>query len=107
MAAGGTGVHRVTLSGRLVERGALRHTPVGIPILEAVLEHTSTVREAGVDRTLSYPLPVVLAGGLAEEAARWPLSLEGLASGFLAPRRRLSRTLVFHVTAFERIQTED
>ena len=107
MAAGGGGVHRITLSGRLVERGALRHTPAGIPILEAVLEHASTVREAGVDRSLAFPLPVLLAGGLAEEAARWPLSREVVASGFLAPRRRHSRTLVFHVTAFERIPNED
>ena len=38
------------LSGRLLERGALRRTPAGIPVLEFLLAHVSTQVEADVER---------------------------------------------------------
>ena len=95
--------NRVTISGRLVERDTLRYTPAGIPMLNARLEHSSECVEADRPRSVELELPVVFAGKLAESADRLAVGRELTLAGFLAPRRKASKTLVLHVTAYESI----
>ena len=84
----------------LVEREALRYTPAGIAKLNARLSHGSEAIEAGHARQLEFELPVRFAGAIAARADRLALGEQLLVTGFLAPRRRQSKSLVLHVTDF-------
>ncbi|HMN66350.1 MAG TPA: primosomal replication protein N [Burkholderiaceae bacterium] len=92
--------NRVELSGVLVEREALRYTPAGIAMLNARLSHGSEVREAGQPRQVEFDVAVRFAGSIAARADRLALGEQVFVTGFLAPRRRQSKSLVLHVTDF-------
>lgn len=96
--------NRVELSGVIVEREALRYTPAGIAMLNARLGHRSGAIEAGMPRELEFEVAVRFAGSLATRADRLVLGQPVLATGFLAPRRRQSRSLVLHVTEFSLLE---
>ncbi len=79
----------------------MRHTPTGLPVSEALLEHASEVIEAGVARRIEMEIPVVALG----EQSRW-LDAAALGSGiridgFLARRGKSSRQVVLHVNTIE------
>ena len=90
------------LDGVLVERAATRHTPAGVPVVEAQIRHRSDVVEAGAPRTLEFVVNTIalgpIAGKLEREALGEPLDL----AGFLAPRSRRSSKLVLHLTEYRR-----
>lgn len=96
--------NRFQLHAALAGRDALRFTPAGIPLLNAVLRHASDQSEAGRQRKVELEIPAVFAGALAESANRLALGSALRVSGFLAPRRRLSKLLELHVTEFELIE---
>ena len=54
------------LAATLAERAELRHTPVGIPVLECTLAHRSTQREAGHERAVECELHAVAVGEVAQ-----------------------------------------
>ena len=85
-------MNQVHLDGMLVERSATRHTPAGVPVVEAQIRHRSDVFEAGAPRTLEFLVK------LEREALGAQLDL----SGFLAPRSRRSSKLVLHLTEYRR-----
>jgi primosomal replication protein N len=95
-----TTANRVELSGVLIEREALRYTPAGIAMLNARLGHASEALEAGLPRQLDFEIAVRFAGSIATRADRLALGAPVVVSGFLAPRRRQSKSLVLHVTDF-------
>lgn len=90
--------NHLQLRGVLVERKPMRYTPAGIPILNLTLEHRSQVVEAGISRQVEMSVPALAAGKLAAVLERKTLGAALNAQGFLAPRSRNSRTLVFHMT---------
>lgn len=92
--------NRAELSGVLIERETLRYTPAGIAMLDARLSHGSEVHEAGNPRQLDFELALRFAGALATRAERLVPGERIVVSGFLAPRRRQSKSLVLHVTDF-------
>ncbi|MBW7925400.1 MAG: primosomal replication protein N [Burkholderiaceae bacterium] len=92
--------NRVQLSGTLTEREALRYTPAGIAMLGARLSHRSETTEAGQARQLEFDVALRFAGAIAARADRLQLGASILVDGFLAPRRRQSKSLVVHVTEF-------
>jgi primosomal replication protein N len=82
----------------------LRHTPAGLPVSEARLQHASEVIEAGVPRQIEMEIAVLALG----EQARW-LDAAALGSelgidGFLAQRGMNSRQVVLHVNTIEFIE---
>ncbi len=85
----------------LVERESLRYTPAGIPMVSAKLRHLSQQREADTNRTVELELAAVFPGRLAQAADRVALGTALRLRGFLAPRRKASKTLVMHVTEFD------
>jgi len=95
-----TTTNRIELSGVLIEREPLRYTPAGIAMLNARLSHGSEVLEAGHARRLDFEVAVRFAGALAARADRLALGDRIVVTGFLAPRRRQSKSLVLHVTGF-------
>ena len=75
----------------------MRYTPAGVPVSEAVLQHSSEVVEAGRARRIEMEIPVRALG----DAARW-LDATNVGStveieGFLAPKSLKSRATVLHV----------
>ena len=47
----------------IAERDALRYTPAGMPIVNAVLQHRSQQMEAGIARLSEFEIAAVAAGG--------------------------------------------
>jgi len=91
----------IELSGKLVERKALRYTPAGVPVSEGLLQHTSAQTESGTERQVEVEIAVLALG----EPARWlqaaPLGGAVSVTGFLAARSRNSKTPVLHVNTIE------
>lgn len=96
-------MNQVGLTASLLERESLRYTPAGIPIVAFRLAHQSMQREAGGDRQVELEIAAVAADRLALGIDRLALGASLRVSGFLAPRRRASRSLVLHLTEFEQI----
>jgi primosomal replication protein N len=93
-------VNRLVLAARLVERGALRYTPAGLPALDFELKHESELSEDGQPRKVSMQIRSVAIGRITHSLAALELGSAGNFAGFLACGRN-GRGLVFHVTAVE------
>lgn len=85
------------LEASIVERESLRYTPAGVPIVGCTLSHRSEVTEAGVLRKIELTLSAVVVGELSDWLARCKLGCSARFVGFLAPRSRKARVLVFHI----------
>ena len=91
----------VILSGTLIGREELRHTPAGMPALNFRIGHASEQIEAGRSRSVSLEIDGVALGEVAEKLSRTPLEGDYSFEGFLALRSRQSRLPVLHVNSFE------
>ena len=100
-AAAQVGTNRLSLSGVVKERSALRYTPVGLPALDLVIEHQSVVQEEGVPRKVTMDCKSVCIGTLAAQAQQLAMDEPVDFQGFLAPARN-GRGLVFHITFIQR-----
>jgi primosomal replication protein N len=97
-------VNLVRLSGKLIERGALRHTPAGVAAIEFRVAHASGQTEAGSDRKVECEMACVALGPTANLLAQWqPISgeLELRITGFLAARSLKNRAVVLHANEIE------
>jgi primosomal replication protein N len=93
-------VNRLVLSARVVERGALRYTPAGLPALDSSLAHESEVTENGQPRKVSLEIRALAIGDVTDALAALPLGAPALFGGFLAAARN-GRGLRFHITSVE------
>jgi len=98
--------NRLQLVASLIEREALRYTPAGVPILGMTLQHRSEVVEAGVRRQVEMTLTAIAAGTLSGQLERRELGYVARFAGFLAPLRRNTRTLIFHITELQDIEKD-
>ena len=89
------------LSGTLIGREELRHTPAGMPALNFRIGHVSEQVEAGRCRSVSLEIDGVALGEVAEKLSRIPLQGEYRFEGFLALRSKQARLPVLHVNNFE------
>jgi primosomal replication protein N len=87
----------------LAERDVLRYTPAGIPMVSAILTHTSEQLEAGISRQVGFELHAIAAGTIADRLERAQMGALFRFNGFMARKNRNSKTLVFHLTDFELI----
>jgi len=87
----------------LAERDVVRYTPAGIPMVSAILAHTSEQLEAGISRQVGFELRAVAAGTIADRLERAEMGALFRFSGFIARKNRNSKSLVFHLTDFELI----
>lgn len=93
--------NRVTVSGRLIELDALRHTPGGVPVVKFRLQHDSTQAEAGAERKVSCEIAAVAFEREALLLATAKLGSDVKVTGFLAAKSRTSRSVVLHATEVE------
>ena len=88
------------LTAQLVERGAVRYTPAGLPALDLKLQHASTVTEDGQPRQVSLEIRAVAIGQITRPLAVLALGSSATYAGFLAAARN-GRGLLFHVTSVD------
>jgi primosomal replication protein N len=93
-------MNRLLLSGSLLQRGAPRYTPAGLPALDLVIQHQSEVEQAGQPRKISLEMKALAIGDLTVVLAGLPLGSEVRLAGFLASARN-GRGWLFHVTEVE------
>ncbi|MEW6164518.1 MAG: primosomal replication protein N [Pseudomonadota bacterium] len=93
--------NRCELSGRLLERGGLRYTPAGVPVVEFRIGHASEQIEAGNPRRIECELACVAVGApallLKESGPGVPMTV----GGFIAARSLKQKAPVLHVTTVE------
>ena len=90
-------MNRLVLMAQLVERGALRYTPAGIPALDLALKHASEVSQDGKPRQVVFEIKARAIGAITQPVGALELgSLHGFA-GFLGSQRN-GRGIVFHIT---------
>jgi primosomal replication protein N len=98
----GTPANRTTLAGSLQERGNLRYTPAGVPVIEFRIVHASEQIEAGQARRVECEIACVALGTIAQLLRDTAPGSSGLTvSGFLAARSLKQKTPVLHVTTVE------
>ena len=90
-------MNRLVLSATLVERGATRYTPAGLPAIDCQLQHAGTVTEDGQARQVSLEIKALAIGAMAQPLAGLALGSTGLFGGFLGSARN-GRGLLFHIT---------
>jgi primosomal replication protein N len=93
--------NRVVLVGTLIERKELRHTPAGMPAIDARIAHASEQVEAGAVRQVNLEMDAVALGNVAERLNKAATGRSYRFEGFLAQRSRLSRQLILHLNQFE------
>jgi primosomal replication protein N len=106
LSAGTQSTNRVELEGTLAERGTLRHTPAGVPVIEFRIAHQSENPEAGARRKVRAEVPALAFEATARLIAAQALGTRIKASGFLCARSQRSKALVMHVNEIEFMQGE-
>ncbi|MEO8124283.1 MAG: primosomal replication protein N [Burkholderiales bacterium] len=91
------GMNRLVLQAQLLERGAVRYTPAGLPALDMSLKHESQLTEAGHPRKVSVEIRAVAIGEITQPLARLEIGAEKGFAGFISAQRN-GRGVVFHVT---------
>ena len=89
-------MNRLVLTAQLVERGALRYTPAGLPALDLSLKHESEVTQDGQTRKVWFEIKARGVGAITESLARTELGAERRFGGFLGSQRN-GRGIVFHI----------
>ena len=91
----------VRLSGVVVARETLRHTPAGIPILNFTVKHESTQVEGGISRQVGFEIEAMAVGEVTQRMKDLQAGHKLRLAGFLASRSRLSTHIVLHVSRVE------
>nr|WP_314857995.1 primosomal replication protein N [uncultured Undibacterium sp.] len=90
----------------VVEKSVLRYTPAGIPIATATLAHDSKQEQAGGERQVEFEIASIAAGEISKRFLDIELGVSMIFTGFLARKNRNSKSLVFHVTEFQKEKNE-
>lgn len=99
--AAAVAVNRTELAGSLRDRGPLRYTPAGIPVVEFRIAHRSEQSEAGTSRRVECEIACIAFGAAALLLQEALPGVDLAVSGFLASRSLKQKTPVLHVTQIE------
>ena len=94
-------MNQLVVVATITEREILRYTPAGVPIVSAVLMHSSQQEEAGINRLVEFEVPAFAAGEISGRFAGAELGASYRFNGFLARKNRNSKALVFHIIDFQ------
>jgi primosomal replication protein N len=95
-------VNRLVISGVLTQSEALRHSPAGVPIAEAVILHRSTQHFAGQPRQVECELTVQASGALAHKLSQQVAGMQLKLEGVLNRRSVNSRQLILILNRIEK-----
>jgi primosomal replication protein N len=93
-------MNRLVLSAQLVQRGALRYTPAGLPALDLSLKHESQVTQDGQPRKVSMEIKARAVGEIVQRLSALEMGSEHGFAGFLGSQRN-GRGVIFHVTELD------
>ena len=88
------------MTAAIVERGALRFTPAGLPALDVSLKHESEIVELGGKRKVSVEVRGKAVGAVTEALLAARLGVEHGFEGFVGSQRN-GRGIVFHIQSIE------
>jgi primosomal replication protein N len=91
--------NRLLLHAQLIERGALRYTPAGLPALDMRLQHESVAMQEGQNRKVSLEIRAKAVGSVTQPLAALDMGSVCVFTGFLGSMRQ-GKGIVFHVTEF-------
>ncbi len=90
----------MALTASIVERGALRFTPAGLPALDLSLKHESEVAQLGTPRRISVEIRARGVGPVTAPLLAAELGVEHAFEGFIGAQRN-GRGVVFHIQSIE------
>ena len=93
-------MNRLVLTAQLVERGALRYTPAGLPALDLALKHESQVTQDGQPRQVWFEIKGRAIGAITQRVAHLDLGSTHGFAGFLGSQRN-GKGVVFHITELD------
>ena len=93
-------MNRLVLTAQLVERGALRYTPAGLPALDLSLKHESEVTQDGKPRKVWFDIRARAIGEITARVEKLELGGTHGFAGFLGSQRN-GRGVVFHITELD------
>jgi primosomal replication protein N len=93
-------VNHVVLTACIAELKNLRYTPAGLPALDMVLEHESSLEQAGQIRQVKLVVKAIAFGAIAERIQQQPLGSRWQFTGFLASPR-LGKNPALHIQEFQ------
>jgi primosomal replication protein N len=93
-------MNRLVLTAQLVERGAVRYTPAGLPALDLSLKHESEVVQDGQARKVSVEIRARGIGEITRQLGGIEIGSSHGFAGFLGSQRN-GRGIVFHVTELD------
>jgi primosomal replication protein N len=89
-------VNRLELIARIDSISILRYSPVGVPVLDFMLLHESTVVEANEPRKIQLEMKSIAIGTLAERVQAFDLGSVWLFDGFLGSSKN-KKSVIFHI----------
>jgi primosomal replication protein N len=95
--------NEAVIGGRLLKRGALRHTPAGIPVVDFVIAHGSVQSEAGSKRKVQCDVDAVAVGEMAVKIGTVKINQPLQVTGFLARNSVGDRKLTLRATSIDPI----
>ena len=93
-------MNRLVLTAQLVERGALRYTPAGLPALDLSLKHESAVTQDGQPRKVWFEIKARAIGEITQRVSVLEVGSSHGFAGFLGSQRN-GRGVVFHITELD------
>jgi len=63
--------NEIRLNARIIEKGELRYTPAGIPVIDLKLAHSSAQMEAGTKRQVELQIDAIAMKELAKSWWQW------------------------------------
>jgi primosomal replication protein N len=99
-------VNQLKVVASIVEKSVLRFTPAGIPIATATLAHDSKQQQAGNQRQVEFEISAIAAGDISKRFLEIDLGVVMVFTGFLARKNRNSKSLIFHITEFQKTEVK-
>jgi primosomal replication protein N len=96
-------MNRLDITGQLLELSPVRYTPVGVAVLEFLINSESEQVEAGQSRKVLLTMAVVAMGDLVQMAGKLQLGSTIQIQGFLAPMRKDSPRFRLHAQLIKQI----
>jgi len=90
--------NQLRITACITEAKPLRYTPAGLPALDLLLEHSSTIVQDQHTRQVQAKVKAIAVGALAETLARQTIGSCWNFSGFVSSPR--GHSLLFHIQAF-------
>ena len=100
MLTGVTEQNHLELTAGIAEQKAIRYTPAGLPVIDLVLEHASSIQEAGTLRQVKATVKAVAIGSVAERIQTQPIGSVWKFSGFLATPKN-GKNVILHIQEFK------